>query len=97
MNGEVYEIGELVRFREWEDMEREFGLDGCGDISCPATFTTEMRNLCGVAFCVQDRDSYDGDYTRYHGHNTRWSVSGAMLERANTNPVLQIKSEIDIL
>ena len=27
-----YKVGDVVRIREWDDMEKEFGLDDIGDI-----------------------------------------------------------------
>ena len=37
-----YNVGDKVRIKTWEEMEREFGLDG-EDINCYLTFVPEMR------------------------------------------------------
>lgn len=42
-----YKVGDKVRVRAWDDMEKEFGLDGSGDIKCRCWFTKQMRDLCG--------------------------------------------------
>lgn len=40
-------IGDKVTIRRWEDMVKEFGYDG-SSIHCDASFTNEMRYLCGL-------------------------------------------------
>lgn len=42
-----YKVGDKVRVRAWDDMEKEFGLDASGDIKCRCWFTKQMRELCG--------------------------------------------------
>lgn len=39
--------GDRVRIRDWDDMEREFGLNAYGAIQCENLFTPKMRRLCG--------------------------------------------------
>lgn len=43
----TYEVGDHVIVREWDDMEREFGLDAYGDIAVDCSFVKDMSNLCG--------------------------------------------------
>jgi len=33
-----------VKIKTWKEMEREFGLNGWGDINCMCNFTKEMEN-----------------------------------------------------
>lgn len=33
-----------IKIKDWEDMEREFGLDTLSDINCKFGFTEEMEN-----------------------------------------------------
>lgn len=42
-----YKVGDKVRVRAWDDMEKEFGLDANGDIKCRCWFIKQMRDLCG--------------------------------------------------
>lgn len=42
-----YTVGDKVRVRAWDDMEKEFGLDANGNIKCRCWFTEQMRDLCG--------------------------------------------------
>lgn len=70
------QVGETVRFREWEDMLEEFGADCFGDIDCRFVFTTEMRPLCGTEFVIERINDDDLIF----GHDTSFSVSSDMLE-----------------
>lgn len=44
---DILMIGDRVRFREWDDMKYEFCVSPWGSINCLASFTEEMRCLCG--------------------------------------------------
>ena len=39
-----FKVGDRVRFKTWEEMKTEFGLNG-GSIACKFHFTPEMDNL----------------------------------------------------
>ena len=42
-----FHVGDICVFRDWDDMEVEFGLTGSGNIECRAIFVIEMASLCG--------------------------------------------------
>ena len=42
-----FKVGDRVRIRQWEDLEKEFGTDSDGDIRVRANFVKGMRHLCG--------------------------------------------------
>jgi hypothetical protein len=42
-----FKVGDRVRIRQWDDMEREYGVDYDGDIKCRPFFASGMRPLCG--------------------------------------------------
>ena len=42
-----FKVGELVRIRQWDDMEKEFGTDSFGSVACRYFFTKRMKPLCG--------------------------------------------------
>lgn len=50
-----FEVGDLVRVKNWDEMEREFGRDGLG-IPCNENvrFVVNMEYLCGEVFEIQD-------------------------------------------
>ncbi len=49
-----YKIGDKVRVRQWDEMEKEFGLDPWGDIKCDCIFTRDMREYCGKVFTIRN-------------------------------------------
>lgn len=42
-----FKVGDTVRFKTWEQLEAEFGVDYYGDINCRPSFTNRMEYLCG--------------------------------------------------
>lgn len=73
-----FKVGDKVRVRAWEDMEKEFGLDDSGDIKCLYCFTRSMREYCGKVYTIaRTGNSYELD-----GGNEIdvWSFSDDMLE-----------------
>lgn len=85
-------VGELVRFRSWEDMEREFGCDG-SEIPCRFTFTSGMLESGlnnDFTFIITEISEEDGEIL---GHGTGWCVSEDMIEYAEDLPY--DSSEID--
>lgn len=60
MNDFDLRVGDVVRFREWDDMVAEFGMVG-DSVGVPYHFTREMRYLCGHLAKVR-RVSKDDDY-----------------------------------
>lgn len=80
-----FKVGDRVRFRSWEDMEKEYGVDKKGNIKCRYTFARPMKYLCGTYATitriisetwVELKDfSTKGD--------TDWNYSTDMLEKAS--------------
>lgn len=50
----TYQIGDQVTIRQWDDMAAEFGLNECGEIKVPKSFTDGMKSLCGQTFTIND-------------------------------------------
>ena len=79
-----FKVGELVRIRQWDDMEKEFGLTMLGSISCQCCFTDEMKPLCGkYAEIVRlDKDGRVGlKFFNCDDLNTGWAYSTDMIEK----------------
>ena len=49
-----FKVGELVRIRQWDDMEKEFGLTMLGSIRCRCGFADDMKPLCGKYAEIKD-------------------------------------------
>lgn len=52
-----YKAGDRVRVREWDDMAREFGVDGTDHINCSFGFVLSMRKYCGNIVTIQKASS----------------------------------------
>lgn len=74
--------GDRVRIKQWDDMVKEFGVDGDGLINCYGRFAPDMKHLCGrtatiewvdkFGFCTLKFDDKSGDLM--------WAYSLSMLE-----------------
>ena len=53
---QLFQVGDIVRIREWDDMEDEFGVGSNGEIMCNGIFTSSMRDLCGLKFQIASID-----------------------------------------
>lgn len=80
-----FKVGDRVRFRTWDDMEKEFGLDDDGDIKCRCCFSNNMRYLCGTEARIKKLDGKDvalEDFTSTGAVGYPWNFSTDMLEPA---------------
>ncbi len=50
----MYEVGQKVRVKSWEQMEREYGISSYGNIKTPSFFTREMNCFCGMIFTIKN-------------------------------------------
>lgn len=55
-------VGDKVKIRSWESMEKEFGLDTDGDIGAPTCFVQGMRKFCGQTVTVKEIGLAEGDF-----------------------------------
>ena len=76
-----FQVGDVLRIRQWEDMAEEFGED-YGGILCKGSFIESMRHLCGQKFTVSNIYPSD-DIDAYESHERiedGWFISEDMLE-----------------
>lgn len=84
-----FNVGDVVRVRQWDDMMSEFGLNLDGDIDCAACFTIGMEYLCGKVFTISKMRPYIGDRGSKEmayvvsGHDFGWTITTDMLELAD--------------
>lgn len=88
----IFQIGDICRIRQWDDMEAEFGLDASGCINCLLSFDPEMRDLCGKPFTVSRKShrEYGTVYSSLEGTEAyrvgytqfEWHITADMLEYA---------------
>ena len=56
-NNMKFKVGDRVRVRSWESMEKEFGVDGSGNIMFSLFhFWKEMKPLCGTVHTIDEID-----------------------------------------
>lgn len=46
-NCKKFNVDDLVKIRQWDDMVKEFAVSSIGAILTPYGFTVDMRPLCG--------------------------------------------------
>lgn len=71
-----FQVGDVVRIRDYEDMKSEFGTIGISnDIDCASRFIEQMKYLCGFTFYISNL--FDNIV---EGHRTTWTISTDMIE-----------------
>lgn len=95
-----FKVGDRVRIRSWEDMEREFGIGDFGSIACKFHFTPDMRHMCGKEATIEDipkeskvilKFSEDSGLSTYNGRI--WSFSFDMIELVDMYDETEIDDE----
>lgn len=79
-----FTVGELVRIRQWDDMEDEFGTKSTGWVNCKFHFTVDMKPLCGKYAEIKELREDDIVFLRFFncdGLSTDWSYSTDMIEK----------------
>lgn len=74
-----YKVGDVVRIREWDDMENEFGLDDDGAIKCSGSFVISMKEFCGREGTIYD---FNGSYYKivFDCEEKSWNFSDDMID-----------------
>lgn len=57
----MYEVGDRVLVKEWDDMASEYGVYKSGNIKTELSFTPAMRECCGnimTVSCVDEDETY---------------------------------------
>lgn len=76
-----FHIGDVVRIRDWEDMEQEFGLNEYGNIACRFSFTDKMGSYCGEVYTIEYIDERKHvHFAERHSLSSDFNVSFDMIE-----------------
>lgn len=89
-----YKAGDTVQIRQWDDMEREFGIKR-GNIDCCFSFVPEMREFCGRRLkIVRFRRNLAGetDYVLKDGRG--WSFSEDMFEKIGLTALIKRRQDV---
>ena len=79
-----FSVGELVRIRQWDDMEKEFGVNDCGSIMCHYSFSYDMKPLCGKYAEIREHSDNGRVLLRFFNcekESTCWAFHTDMLEK----------------
>ena len=79
-----FKVGELVRIRQWDDMEKEFGLTMLGSIRCRCCFADGMKPLCGKYAEIKDLRVDGIVFLRFFNCDDsveNWNYSTDMIEK----------------
>ena len=49
-----FKVGDRVQFKTWEEMEKEFGVNGCNNIKTYFPFLDVMSDLCGTYATIKE-------------------------------------------
>ena len=82
----TFKVGELVRIRQWDDMEKEFGLTTLGSIRCRCCFADGMKPLCGKYAEIKDLLVDGIVFLRFFncdGSVENWNYSTDMIEKVD--------------
>lgn len=52
-----FKVGDKVKIKSWQEMEKEFGLNRFESINCKFSFTKEMEKYCGAVATISGIDS----------------------------------------
>lgn len=80
----TFKVGELVRIRQWDDMEKEFGLTMLGSIRCRCCFADGMKPLCGKYAEIKDLRIDGIVFLRFFNCDDsveNWNYSTDMIEK----------------
>ena len=91
-----FKVGDYVKVREWNDMEREYGLTSNGNINCHCIFSTNMTKLCGRTMYVKEviYDSYKLSTTK-NSEELPFYFSDDMLVPYNIKHLVEEEKEME--
>ena len=89
--------GNIIKIRQWDDMEEEYGLTGIDSINCECAFTDNMRNLCGSEIKINEKMVEDfKKYKYFFADSKTYSISTDMIEYIKTTDDIIIKDKVFI-
>ena len=87
--------GNIIKIRQWDDMESEYGLIGIDSINCECAFTDNMRNLCGSEIKINKKMVEDfKKYKYFFADSKTYSISTDMIEYIKTTDDIIIKDTV---
>lgn len=81
-----FKVGDRVRIKSWEQMEKEFGME-FDWIACKCRFYREMQHLCGRIATISAIDDYIVKLVNWSDDSggIYWCISTDMIELVDTS------------
>lgn len=91
-----FKVGDRVRIREWEDMEKEYGIIARNSINVLYHFNNKMKYLCGRTATIKHKDGKEVvlDFDDKSG-NINWTYSTDMIEKVKENKMDNFKIHVE--
>lgn len=82
-----FKVGDRVRIKSWEQMEKEFGKDCFESINCIPRFIEDMKHLCGKTATIDEICNYNIKLKDWSGDSDGpyWFFSMDMIELVDTS------------
>ena len=84
----TFKTGDVVVFKDWDEMEKEYGTRYSGSIDCYKCFTLSMKPLCGTRATIQ-KVAADGQ-VYFTDVSNSYKYSTDMIKPINDDPFLEI-------
>lgn len=83
----IFKVGDRVRIKSWEQMEKEFGKDYFESINCIPRFIEDMKHLCGKTATIDEICNYYIKLKDWSGDSDGpyWFFSMDMIELVDTS------------
>lgn len=94
----MFKVGDRVRIRDWDDMEREYELDAFGRINGPEdVFSKNMKRLCGKLCVISSIEGQEVFLQDFDGKpiDSSYSFYTWMLESEENEPLKKTTVTID--
>ena len=87
-----YKVGDKAVVREWDDMAKEYGIDGDGDIglSNERCFAEGMKKFCGKTVIITGIAGWEDDPCYKIDGGNYWHFTDEMLKPATDTPASHI-------
>lgn len=94
----MFKVGDRVRIRDWDDMEREYGLDAFDSINGPEdVFSKGMKRVCGKLCVISSIEGQEVFLQDFDGYpiDSLYSFYTWMLESEENEPLKKTTVTID--
>lgn len=93
-----FRVGDVVRFRQWDDMVSEFGYKWRDCINCEAEFIDSMKYLCGTTATIKSMEERRLSLCKFEAEReNNWHYSYDMIEPVLSNGDFVEQDFIDLI